>query len=82
MSALRSKPVNNGERLEVTSSFFTGLAGVQRTSLGGSFACIADQAILRERKATVDGRAATVIALRKSEVSAGILVAQFEYEEE
>lgn len=82
MSGLSNKPVNNGERLPVTSSFFTGTAGVQQTAAGGSFACLADQAILRDRKATVGGRPATVIALRKSEVSAGILVAQFEYEVE
>lgn len=66
MSELSNKPVENGERLKIASSFFNGMAGVRSSEFGGEFACIAEYAILRDRKATVGGRSARVIDLRKS----------------
>ena len=78
MSEISNRPVDNGERVQVTSTFFTGMAGVRWTESGGEFACISKKAFLRGTAAIVDGRKVAILSVRKSDISDGILVAQFE----
>jgi hypothetical protein len=81
MSELHNRPVNNGDRLAVTTAFYKGLAGVRCNARGGEFACPAEQVFLRDRTGTIAGRPIRILDLQKSAVSTGLLVAQFEYVE-
>lgn len=95
MTELSDMPVDNGERVEVTSAVYTGTAGVRRTERGGDFAFLyspptsrrarfnADPVatmaaeLSQNRSATVDGRPAEILTVRRSDVSAGIVLARF-----
>lgn len=82
MTTLSNRPVNNGERLFVSSSFYSGLAGVRRVETGGEFACLSQEVYLRDPAAKVGGRSVTIRGIRKSDTATGMIVADFDYVEE
>jgi hypothetical protein len=71
--------IDNGRRVRVHLSFFTGMAGLREQQEGsGELAFYADLPFGRPAPAgTVDGKPVTVTGVRRSDTAKGMLVVAF-----